>query len=151
LERIDVVVTDTTLAGAYHERVHQWLPGIDEQRFDTGAVSEPPVLRVIPPARDREEEVAGFARWARECARSRGAASIDRMALVVSQPLPYVYLAREVLRSAGVPSQTFDALPLAAEPYAAALDLVCAVVNTNVARIPGVALLRSPHFRFHAS
>lgn len=149
LERIDVVVTDTMLAGAFHERVHQWLPGIEERRFDAGPVNPQPVLRITPPARDREEEVAGFARWARAAARSVEAGSLDRMALVVRQPLPYVYLAREVLRSAGVPCQTFDALPLAAEPYAAALDLVCAVVSTNVARMPAVALLRSPYFRFH--
>ena len=51
-------------------------------------------------------------------------ASPSDAALIVRQRLPYVYVAREVLRSAGVPCQTFDALPLAAEPYAAALDLV---------------------------
>jgi hypothetical protein len=44
----------------------------------------------------------------------------------------------------------FDALPLAAEPFAAALDLVCAVIETAYARLPAIALLRSPHFRFVA-
>ena len=71
-----------------------------------------------------------------------------RAALVVQQPLPYVYVAREVLRSAGVPCQLFDTLPLAAEPYSAALDLVLSCVSANFARLPGIALLRSPHFRF---
>jgi len=42
----------------------------------------------------------------------------------------------------------FDALPLAAEPFAAALDVVIACVASNFARRPSIALLRSPHFRF---
>jgi RecB family exonuclease len=44
----------------------------------------------------------------------------------------------------------FDALPLASEPFAAALDLVIAFVAGNFARNPGVALLRSPHFQFRS-
>jgi len=94
--------------------------------------------------RDREEEVGLFARVVREQRRP-----LDRAALVVRQPLPYVYLAREVLRSAGIPCQMFDALPLAAEPFAAALDLVLTAVTAGFARGPAVALLRSPHFEFH--
>jgi hypothetical protein len=42
----------------------------------------------------------------------------------------------------------FDALPLAGEPYAAALDLIFSCVSANFARVPSVALLRSPHFAF---
>ena len=100
-------------------------------------------------ARDREEEVAGFARWVRQEMRGGNAVSaLGRMALVVRRPLPYVYLTREVLRSAGVPVQMFDALPLASEPFAAALDLVIAFVAGNFGRGPAVALLRSPHFQF---
>ena len=34
------------------------------------------------------------------------------------------------------------------EPYAAALDLVFSFVSSNFARVPAIALLRSPHFRF---
>ncbi len=67
---------------------------------------------------------------------------------MVSRPLPYVYLTRDVLQSAGVPCQMFDALPLAAEPYAAALDVVFSCVSANFARTPLVALLQSPHMRF---
>jgi len=52
------------------------------------------------------------------------------------------------MRSAGIACQTFDALPLAAEPYAAALDLVLSCVSANFARGPAIALLRSPHFDF---
>lgn len=151
LARLDVVVTETMLAGAFHERIHQLLPGIDEVRPNTGDTRPHPVL-VVPPGgslthttRDREEEVAAFARWVRSEPRA-----LSRTALVVRRPLPYVYLAREVLRSAGVPSQMFDALPLAAEPFAGALDVVIACVASNFARRPSIALLRSPHFRFGA-
>ena len=149
LARLDVVVTETTLAGAFHERIHQLLPGIDEVRANKDDPRPRPVL-VVPPGgslthttRDREEEVAAFARWVRSEPRA-----LSRTALVVCRPLPYVYLAREVLRSAGVPSQMFDALPLAAEPFAGALDVVIACVASNFARRPSIALLRSPHFRF---
>ena len=152
LERLDVVATDQTVAGAFHERIRDLLPGIEEVRFE----SEPPaapVLLIAPQAltqtaRDREEEVAAFARWARHAVRAGDVSALDRMALVVRQPLPYVYVAREVLRSGGIPCQMFDALPLGAEPYAAALDLVVSCVSANFARGPAIALLRSPHFRF---
>jgi RecB family exonuclease len=173
LERIDVVVTEAVLAGAHHEKLHQMLPGIEEVRAgDEGgaeaaagavagaalsaAVAPSPVLLVPPTgelchvARDREEEIGLFARHAKAALRRGDLTDLDRAALVVRQPLPYVYLTREVCRAAGVPCQMFDALPLAAEPYAAALDLVCAVVDTAFGRGPSVALLRSPHFRFTA-
>ena len=99
-------------------------------------------------ARDREDEIAGFARRVKAVARQGGISSLSRVALVVKQPLPYVYVARDVLRSAGIPCQMFDALPLAAEPYAAALDLVFSCISANGARVPAIALLRSPHFQF---
>lgn len=151
LERLDVVVTDTMLAGALHERMHHILPGLEEVRFDVPEDARRPALLASAPdervhrARDREEEIAGFARRVKADAR-RGALSPDRAALVVRRPLPYVYVAQEVLRSAGVPCQMFDALPLAAEPYAAAVDLVLSCVSANFARGPAIALLRSPHF-----
>jgi len=157
LERIDIVATDAMVAGAFHERIHQLLPGIEETRVTINAPRLPPVLSVPPggalthTARDREEEVAGFARWVRREMRSTGAGAIsglDRMALVVRRPLPYVYLARDVLRSAGIPLQTFDALPLASEPYSAVLDLLIDFVRGNYGRGPAVALLRSPHLHF---
>jgi RecB family exonuclease len=154
LERLTLVVTDTVLAGPLHERLHHLLPGIEEVRFASAAPR--PAPRLVQPrpaasvhvARDREDEVAVFARRVKQAVRDRGDAELERHALVVRQPLPYLYVAREVLRSAGIPCQMFDALPLAAEPYAAATDLVLACVTGNFARIPAVALLQSPHFRF---
>lgn len=154
LERLDLLVTDRALAGAFHERIHQLLPGIDETRLESDEATTKPVL-LVPPVtglahleRDREEEVAGFARWIKGAARAGEVTDLERVALVVRQPLPYVYVAREVLRAAGIPCQMFDALPLAGEPYAAAIDLVVSFVSSNFARTPGIALLRSPHLRF---
>jgi RecB family exonuclease len=153
LERLDAIVTDTMLAGALHERIHQVLPGIEEVPFAANEPARSPVLLVsggerIQRARDREEEVASFARRVKAAARSGELVSLDRAAFIVRRPLPYVYVAREVMRSAGVACQMFDALPLAAEPYAAALDLVLSCVSSNFARGPAIALLRSPHFDF---
>ena len=156
LERLDVVVTDTMLAGALHERMHQVLPGIEEVAFAAQSPARLPVLQTtsderIQRARDREEEVAGFARRVKSAVRRGELSSPGRAAFIVRRPLPYVYVAREVMRSAGIACQMFDALPLAAEPYAAALDLVLSCVSANFAREPAIALLRSPHFEFWAA
>jgi RecB family exonuclease len=152
---IDVVTTDLALAGAPHERMHHLMPGIEEIRIESSAAGAP-ILYVADEsqpfhlARDREDELAGFARWIKPAARA-GDLDPERTALVVSQPLPYLYLAREVFRSAGVPCQMFDTLPLAGEPYAAALDLVFTCVSTGFAREPSMALLRSPWFAWRST
>ena len=152
LERVDVVVTDATLAGPFHERIHHWLPGIEEVRAPSSPSPSPFPLPPSPfiVTRDREEEIIEFARRVRDEAASDGGI-LDRSALVVRQRLPYVYLAREVLRSTGVPFQMFDALPLAAEPYAAVVDVLFSCVSANFARVPVIALLRSPHLQFASS
>jgi RecB family exonuclease len=157
LEALDVVVSDRMLAGALHERIHRMLPGIEEVHDVTALDRRLPVL-VIPPgggvvhvARDREEEVASVARRVKRAVRHGTLRSPGQAALIVRQRLPYVYVAREVLRSAGVPCQTFDALPLVAESFAAAVDLVLSCVSADFARVPAMALLRSPHFRFASS
>ena len=49
-------------------------------------------------ARDREEEVAGVARRVKHAVRQGTLASPGQAALIVRQRLPYVYVAREVLR-----------------------------------------------------
>jgi RecB family exonuclease len=154
LERLDVIVTDTVLAGALHERIHRMLPGIEEIREEVPLDRPLPVLvipgtgKAIHVARDREEEIAGVARRVKRAVRLGELSSPGDAALVVRQRLPYVYVAREILRSAGVPCQMLDALPLASEPYAAALDLVLSCVSADFARVPAIALLRSPHFHF---
>ena len=100
---LDIVATDAVVAGAFHERIHQLLPGIEEVRDldrrparSTRAHSWPGGGTTWT-ARDREEEVAGFARWVRremQHESANGVSALDRIALVVYRPLPYVYLAR---------------------------------------------------------
>lgn len=155
LARVDIVATEETLATGFHERLHRLLPGIAEERV--GADDAPGPVLLVPPgderglfwtSRDREEELAGAARRAKSIARTSGPGALDRFAVIFQRPLPYVYLARQVCGASGVPYQAFDALPLAAEPYAAGLDLIVAVIVSGFTRGAIVAWLRSPHFRF---
>src|SRR6185436_9426385 len=97
-------------------------------------------------SRDREDELAMVA--VKVKAAGSSGTPLDRRAVVVKRPLPYVYLARDVFADAGIPYQTFDALPLAAEPYAAALDVIFEFVTSEFTREPVVALLSSPHLEF---
>ena len=98
--------------------------------------------------RDRDEELAAIARLLKADARAGDAARLDRTAIVFKHPLPYLYAAADVFGSADVPYRAFDAMPLASEPSAAALDLVLDTVAANFTRATLVALLRSPHFVF---
>ena len=151
LARIDIVVTDEAHDAGFRERLEQELPGIAEAR----AAGEPRAPRLVRPAgvaetaapvsiwRDREEEVRAAARAIRARADAAGGVLADRTAIVFQRPLPYLYLAQQVLIDARVPYQAFDALPLAAEPYAALLDLVLDVARTGGTRESTIALLRS--------
>ncbi len=156
LERLDIVATEAVLAAGYLDRVRLAFPDIEETTF--GDARRPPVL-VVPPAgvesveqeplfeyRDRESEVEAVARRVKGRARLPGAPALHRTALVVARPLPYLYLAREVFANAGIPFEVSDTLPLAAEPYAAAVDLVLEFVASDFTRGTATALLRSPHF-----
>ena len=176
LARIDVVATEESLAAGFYERLHHLLPGIDEERVpvEAGRLPQPPAV-LVPGndageryfrSRDREDELSDLVRRLKQSAEAcaalshlRGApagldearsATSGRTAVVFRRPLPYIYLAREVFGSGGVPYQTQDALPLAAEPYAAALDLVFDFVSSAFSRSSTIALLRSPHFSFAA-
>ena len=154
LARLDVVATEAVLAAGFLERVRTWLPGLEEVIAPSGAAGMAP--RLIAPAgdaapaywryRDREEELAAVARRIKAAHRLNPAVPLWRTAVVFKRPLPYVYLARQVLPSAGVPFQAFDTLPLAAEPFAAALDLVFQAVESGFSRSALVGLLRSPLF-----
>ena len=158
LSRLDVVATRAVLGAGLRERLARWLPEHEEVAI---APRESPALpRLLAPsegdavfwrARDREEELAGIARHAKRTHRQRPGVPLARTAVVFKRPLPYVYLARQIFSSAGMPCQTFDALPLAAEPYAAALDLVFDAVDSNFARSALVGLLRSPLFAFRVN
>ena len=160
LDVIDIVATEALLASGFHERLHTWLPDIDETSIASPAAVRPRL--VTPPAspakptagqpdrlwfmhRDREEELIAVAR---NTARDGSRIDLDRVGVVFRRPLPYLYLAGDTLGAAGIPFQTSDALPLAAEPTAGALDLVVDLVESAFSRSALVALLRSPHFDF---
>ena len=76
-----------------------------------------------------------------------GGPPFDWIGLVVARPLPYLYLAREVFDGAELPFEALDTLPLAAEPYAAAVDVVLECAAANFTRRALMALLHQPHFR----
>jgi ATP-dependent helicase/nuclease subunit B len=149
IESIDILATRASLLAGLGERLRGLLPGIDER--DREASSDAPAL--VRPAgsegrscfvnRDREEELREIARRIKRDLRCRPA---PRVAVVFRRPLPYVYLGRTVFDAARIEHQAADALPLAAEPFAAALDLVFAAVASRFARDPLLQLLRSPHF-----
>ncbi len=158
LARLDVIATNAVLRAGLRERLRRWLPEHEDVAF--APRESPAVPRLLAPpdgdavfwrARDREEELAGIARQAKRDCRQRPGVPLARTAVVFKRPLPYVYLARQIFSSAGVPCQTFDALPLAAEPYAAALDLVFDAVDSNFARAALIGLLRSPLFAYRVN
>lgn len=170
LESLDIVSTEAVLRSGFHERLHTWWPGLEEAtpgdltRADvargfqpSGRGPERPALQIPPGGspdeswwthRDREEELVAVVRQLKADERRGDAVPLARTAVVFKHPLPYLYLAAEVFGAAGVPYQASDALPLAAEPTAAALDLVFDAVAANFTRDTLVALLRSPHFAF---
>jgi RecB family exonuclease len=155
VDAIDVVATEAVLESGYYLRLHEHLlPGIEDVRFDSP--SSPPVLVVPDTAagaelqrsfacRDREEELAEFARALKSAAR---VTPLGRTAIVFQRPLPYLYLARQVFEDAQVPYQALDALPLAAEPFAAAVDLVFSAIAAGFTRGALIELLRCPHLAF---
>jgi RecB family exonuclease len=175
LERLDIVSTERVLGSGFHERLHNWWPGLEEiagvGSRESGCVR--PVL-ITPPSelanpesrapnpesqipnpehvwwthRDREEELVAIARRIKADRRAGEGVPLDRIAVVFKRPVPYLYLAAEVFRAAGIPHRASDAMPLAAEPTAAAVDLILDAVGSNFTRATLVALLRSPHFRF---
>src|SRR5262249_42082916 len=124
--------------------------GRTDQDRETAILITPPGASPEEPwwtHRDREEELVAVARQVKADRRRQEAPSaLERIAIVYKAPLPYLYVATEVFGSARIPFQTADTLPLAAEPVAAALDLILETVGANFTRDTLVALLRSPHF-----
>jgi RecB family exonuclease len=154
LERLDVVATEARLAAGWLERLHTELPGLEEQVVSSGDAPRPVCL--VPSAdawvftsRDREDELATVARRLKAERRSGRLRPDARVAVVVRRPLPYLYLARDVLGRAGIPYETRDTLPLAGEPFAAALDVVFEWVSGGFTRTGTLAVLHSPHLQFH--
>jgi RecB family exonuclease len=164
LARLDIVATENVLASGFHQRIHDVLPGIEEAR--TAGAAALPVLASPPRpsdedprrwyvCRDREEELVDVARMlkgraaaAADASAAGSSSALERTAVIFQRPLPYLYLARQVFSDGQVPYQALDALPLAAEPFAAALDLVFAFAHAEATRGATVELLGSPHWRF---
>ena len=157
--RIDVLATETWLAAGYLQRIRDHLPGIAESAQGSDTASATPVLvapdgasaKLFYSFRDREDELGWVARRIKQTFRSTPGSMLARTAVVFKRPLPYVYLASQVFPSAGVPHETFDALPLASEPFAAAVDLIIECVETSFSKDSVLALTRSPHFRADAA
>ena len=138
LEALDVVVTESILGSGFHERLHNWWPGLEEAPAAdvTGATELRKPFLITPghderwtTVRDRHEELVDVAR---RVAASRSAGDSRRVAVVYKRPLPYVYLAPVALGAAGIAFETLDALPLAGEPVSAALDLLDRVRRKRV-------------------
>ena len=149
LERVDVIATERLLDAGFRERLHDLLPGIDEVREHDRDTRLPVLIAssvenhtLYFTHRDREEELMAVARSVKPSGIG------DQTAVVFQRPLPYLYLARHLFGRSGVPFQALDALPLAAEPYAAAVDLVLTFVTSEYTRESTVELLQSPHFVF---
>ena len=147
LKQITLIATDSLLDSGYRERLEDWLPGFTEERVESAG--QGPALAVPDVAdsqdyfvwRDREDELNGIA------------VQVDKRdaevsAVVVQRPLPYVYLAGSAFDSVRKTLNFGHGLPLAVEPYVAAVDLVIDCVQTNFSRRALVALLASPHFEF---
>lgn len=159
IRTIDVLATENRLASGFHERIHDLLPGIVEERFSVP--NSPPAL-VAPETgepdqrwfvfRDREEELAELVRWLKHRAGSAHEEArppaLERFGVVFQRPLPYLYLARQVFTDGAVPYQALDALPLSAEPFAAMLDGVFSLLESEANRASIVELLASPHLSF---
>ncbi|PYR36273.1 MAG: hypothetical protein DMF90_10700 [Acidobacteria bacterium] len=159
LQSVDIVCTEAVLRSGFHERVRRWLPGLEEGVAEVSGRLPFARPTLICPAtkdgsadlwhtcRDREEELIAIARRFKQEGQSE--ANFDRAAIVFKHPLPYLYLAPDTLGAAGVPYHLSDALPLAAEPVAAAVDVVIDAIETRFSRNALIALLRSPHLCFN--
>ena len=154
LHRLDVIVTDDTHDAGFRERIDREIPELVDRQIQAerswpSLVVPPPVAgerdeRVCVDHRDREDEVRAVARSIRARAAVDPAAPLSKTAIVFQRPLPYLYLAQQVLGEAGIAYQAFDTLPLSAEPWAALLDLALAVARTGGTRDSVIALMRSP-------
>lgn len=154
VRQLDVFVTDDAHDAGFRERIDREIPELEDIRI--AAERAWPTVIVPPSAgehvsadyRDREEELRAVARLIRARAAAGDIAPLARTAVVFQRPLPYLYLAQQVLADAGLEYQAFDALPLSAEPWAALLDLALIVARTGGTRDSVLALLRSPLLTF---
>ena len=151
LRQIDVVATERVLSSGFLERLLDRLPGIEEHPAADRSAPQPKLVgtsddRTYFAWRDREEELRAVVRSVKRLGKESTVSA--RVGVVYRRPLPYLYLARQLFAQAGVPFESYDSLPLASEPYAAAVDLVCEFALSGFSRSSTVALLGSPSFLF---
>ena len=155
LDRLDIIATENVLAAGFHQRVHDVLPGIEEERCGTPAPL--PVLAAPEPVTGSDRHP--LVRLSRSRRRARGCradpegrrcqpAGADRRRLSAPAAL-LVSRAPGVSGRARSPYQALDALPLAAEPFAAALDLVFSFAIAEGTRASLVELLALAALAFH--
>lgn len=167
IEAVDLVATGTQLDAGLRERLQARVHDIEELRLrdldetlpvlvapprPAGGQEAPAAAPLCFTSRDREEELADAAARLKVAAGATPGepVTIPPTAFVTRRPLPYLYLARRVLTDARVAWHAEDALPLAGEPAAAALDLVADAIEREAERESVLALLRSPHLDFSA-
>ena len=126
---LDLVATEGVLGSGFHERLHKWWPGIEEIRMPASTEQR----RCCSRRRTRRPTNRGgrFAIARRNWPRVASQRPSESVAVVFKRPLPYLYVAPRIFADAGLAVQTSAALPLAAEPTAAALDLVLEAVATR--------------------
>jgi len=159
LSRLDVVATNGVLRAGLLERLRRLASGARRRR--RRAVRNAGGAPLLAPAEgDAPFWRRAIARrnWRRSCASSSGPTGSSRTCrsrarggLQAAAFLTSTWQGRSS-RSAGVPHQTFDALPLAAEPYAAALDLVFDAVDLELRQVgarqpPALAAVHLPRRR----
>lgn len=147
VRRIDVVATRRVAEGLFPRLRRLWTTATEvrvprQRPSETRLEVSAPDRRWIV-CRDRDEEVVAYARRVK----ARQPRDASASALVYRRPLPYLYAAQFVLGAAGIPYQSSATLPLAAEPWAAGLDLLMDAALSGFTRASLVTLLRSPHVR----
>ena len=159
---VDVIATEALLATGFLERVHAALPGMDECSTPAVCPARRPRVRLRawscrPPTCSSQLPATVRRNWRQWLAASRPPGDpaltlpLSRQALIVRRPLPYLYLARSVFGGAGVPFRGARHLPLAAEPFAAALWTWCSTRSPRAS--PGRRWWASSarHFTFEAA
>tara|TARA_B100001123_G_scaffold450778_1_gene623644 strand:+ start:22469 stop:25453 length:2985 start_codon:yes stop_codon:yes gene_type:complete len=151
IKNIDVIATDEVLDAGFYERLYDLLPGIESRNLVDNRHAVP--VLISPEStdqnyfvcRDREEELLLVARAVKS---GSSRLKFAQKSVLFQVPLPYLYLARQVFDQAEIPFEMKDSLPLAAESYAANLDLIFDFILSNYSRPALIGLLRSPYFNF---
>ncbi len=152
LSRVTILATDALLDTGFRQRLDDVLPEIGVACVAHDPV--PPPHLAVPAdttgefvyftCRDREEELRGAAAAIGD---ARAGAPGLSAAVVVARPLPYLYLAPAIFADAGLRSRAGVGLPLAVDPYAAAVHLVLKYAAGDRSATT-MALFENPHFAF---